>query len=101
MIYRIIFFSFLCISAPIFGQKEEAQAHIAALTNIEMFGRGYVNNGHAIAANYLANEFSKYNLTPIFENNFFQEFNIDVNTFPTEIDVIVGGEKLIAGRITF
>tara|TARA_B100001758_G_C18389794_1_gene602207 strand:+ start:228 stop:1469 length:1242 start_codon:yes stop_codon:yes gene_type:complete len=98
MIYRIIFFFFLCISTTIFSQKKEAQAHVAALTNIEMFGRGYVNNGHTIAANYLANEFSNYNLTPIFENNFFQEFQIDVNTFPTKIEITFDGEKLIAGK---
>ncbi len=95
---RFLFFYFLLISTNLFAQKEEAKIHIAALSGNEMFGRGYVNNGHVIAANYLANQFRNYGLNPILKNNFFQEFKIDVNTFPTEIEIILKDKKLIPGE---
>jgi aminopeptidase YwaD len=98
MIERFLFFSFLSISIQFIAQKEEAQVHIAALSSDDMFGRGYVKDGHIIASNYLANQFTNYGLKPIFENNFFQEFKIDVNTFPTEIEVILKDENLIPGK---
>ena len=98
MISRSFFLFFICISLHFYGQKEDARAHIAKLASDEMFGRGYVNDGHLIASKYLANQFFKYGLKPISKNNYFQEFNIDVNTFPSEIQVVLKNKKLIPGK---
>ena len=95
---RFFFLFFIFINLHYNGQKEDARSHITKLSSDEMFGRGYVNDGHLIASKYLADEFTKYGLKPISENNYFQEFNIDVNTFPSEIQVILKNKKLIPGE---
>jgi aminopeptidase YwaD len=56
-----------------------------------MHGRGYVNEGDKIAANYIAGEFNRLNLEHFHSlnhspsgsgNTYFQDFMIPVNTFP-------------------
>ena len=48
-----------------------------------MKGRGYIGNGETLAANYIKSYFKKLNLTP-FDTSCFQEFSLDINTFPGE-----------------
>lgn len=62
-----------------------------------MHGRGYVNEGDKIAANYIENEFKKIGLKP-FREGFIQEFNFPVNTFPGQISVTIDGTKLVPGK---
>lgn len=56
------------------------------LTSAELAGRGYVENGHLLAANYIAGEFEKAGLKK-FEKTYFQNFSLEANVFPGAMDV--------------
>ncbi|MBM77490.1 MAG: aminopeptidase [Crocinitomicaceae bacterium] len=98
MINRFLFYYLLCICFQISAQKEIASKHIANLSSNEMYGRGYVKEGHNIAANYISKEFCNYGLKPYNENGFFQGFNINVNTFPNKIQVSLNNKILETGK---
>lgn len=49
-----------------------------------MHGRGYVNEGDKIAANYIRTEFKKFGLKS-FTKDYYQGFSFPVNTFPGEV----------------
>ena len=62
-----------------------------------MHGRGYVLKGDSIAADYIKKEFEKFGLKPI-SKEFYQRFSFPINTFPGEMIVKVGKQKLIPGK---
>jgi hypothetical protein len=62
-----------------------------------MHGRGYVNDGDKIAAEFISNEFFKCGLISLGEN-YLQPFEIPINTFPDTVDVFVDDQKLIPGH---
>jgi hypothetical protein len=74
-----------------------ARTIIETLSSPEMFGRGYVNDGDKIAAEFIGNEFVRYGLLSYGEN-FFQPFEIPINTFPDTIVVKIDNTKLIPGK---
>lgn len=61
-----------------------------------MHGRGYVKEGHKVAATYIATEFEHFGLRP-FQLDYFQSFPLTVNTFPGKVDLRIDGKKLIPG----
>lgn len=69
---------------------------IDTLTSPSMHGRGYVQNGDKIAANYLKGEFQKLNIQAV-DDNYFQYFKFPVNTFPKDVKVAVDGTALKPG----
>jgi hypothetical protein len=60
-------------------------------------GRGYVNDGHLKAAGFVKDKFIEYGLKPI-GNDYFQPFQISVNTLPGEATVSLDGKKLEIGK---
>ena len=62
-----------------------------------MHGRGYVNNGDKIAAEYMAGQLKHFKLNH-FRKNYFQIFSLDINTFPSDVELFVDGKKLIPGK---
>lgn len=74
-----------------------ARQVVNTLASDEFKGRGYVGNGDKLAAEYIRGEFQKFGLKS-FENNFYQEFETSVNTFPNPIKVLVNGTELSAGK---
>jgi len=62
-----------------------------------MHGRGYVNNGDKIAANYLQSEFKELGLKKMAEN-YYQSFNFSINTFPEKINLIIDNKILVLGK---
>lgn len=56
------------------------------LTSAEFAGRGYVEDGHFKAANYIAGEFEKVGLKK-FEKTYFQNFSFEANIFPGAMEV--------------
>ena len=62
----------------------------------EFHGRGYVNAGDSIAAQYIAAAFSKIGIKPI-QSSYFQSFSFNVNTFPNEVSFKVNDEALQPG----
>lgn len=67
------------------------------LCSPEMHGRGYVHEGDRIAARYISDQFAKLNLKQ-FDRDYFQEYFVDVNTFPDKMTVEINQQKLIAGE---
>lgn len=80
-----------------FSQTEEVRRITKALCEPEFGGRGYVNNGDKLAAEFIANEFEKIGLTKC-GSNYFQQFEFPVNTFPGEAQFSYGNKKLVLGE---
>lgn len=67
--------------------KAYARKVIDTLTSPGMHGRGYVNNGHLVASDYIANEFKSFGLLSFGKpGSYFQEFHFPVNTFPGKVE---------------
>jgi hypothetical protein len=66
-----------------------ARKVVDTMASESMHGRGYVNNGDKIAANYIKNEFEKFGLKS-FSKDYYQFFNFNINTFPEKIEFNIG-----------
>lgn len=62
------------------------------LCSPDFFGRGYVNRGDSLAADFIASEMSKWKLKS-FDKNYFQYHNLPVNS-QSKADVWFDGEKM-------
>lgn len=87
-----LLFSFLS-----FGQTEDARIIVEKLCSPAFQGRGYVNGGDSIAAEFLAAEYKKRGCS-FFNNQPFQSFRFPVNTFPGRMELTINGKKLIPGQ---
>ena len=74
-----------------------ARKIVDTLTSESMHGRGYVNCGDSIAANYLKNEFSKIGLKS-FGDDYYQKLSFGINTFPENVSVQINGKELSPGK---
>lgn len=72
------------------------RVHVDALTSSAFHGRGYVNNGQAIAAEHIAGEFKRMGLKTL-KADYFQPFAFNVNSFPDSIGAQVDGQFLRPG----
>jgi hypothetical protein len=84
---RLIPFLLLVLSA---GAQDRGYAKqvIDTLASPSMHGRGYVNGGDKIAAQYIANEFKSFGLLSFNKSgSYFQGFGFPVNTFPGKMDL--------------
>ena len=92
LIFTLLFFVFSSVA------QDPSYTHriLDKLTSKEFAGRGYVNDGCAKTANFIRQQFDSLKLEQ-FSNNFAQQFNFAVNTFPGEMEVIIDGKKLIPG----
>lgn len=61
-------------------------------------GRGYVEKGDSLAADFIMGEFNKLGLEPAFDGFYYQNFNISVNTFPGRLAVQFGNKVLTPGK---
>ena len=80
-----------------FSQKEDFKIYVDSLTSAYFSGRGYVNDGHLKTAAFLSNEFKRLKLSSV-SNSYFQEFSINVNTFPSVCLLKIGEVSLIPGE---
>lgn len=96
---RFISFIILCfLSVDGVSQSQNyAREVVQTLASDEFKGRGYVENGDKLAANFIREQFQKFGLRS-YSKDYFQPFNISVNTFPTNVDISVNGESLSAGK---
>jgi aminopeptidase YwaD len=95
---RFIFFClFYFISVCTFSQDVKyAHNLIDSLCSPHMHGRGYVNNGQSVAADFIAKEFTADSLKS-FGENYFQNFNISLCTLPAAVEVKTGSKILKQG----
>lgn len=78
------------------GALDKARSYISTLASPAMFGRGYVNGGDSLAADWIAERFEALGLQPL-EGRRFQPFSFPVNTFPDSVKVEVDGRRLRPG----
>lgn len=87
----------LLLTLSVNGQINEIRRITEQLCSPEFHGRGYVNKGDSLAADYLVGEFKKLGLSP-YKKDYVQDFTIDaVNTFPGNMQVSEGGTMLVPG----
>ncbi|MEJ6775802.1 MAG: M20/M25/M40 family metallo-hydrolase [Crocinitomicaceae bacterium] len=84
------------VGAQAFSQLEEAKRITETLCSPEFHGRGYVKKGDSVAAEFLKTEFQKLEVDS-YKDSYFQHFNLDVNTFPKEMEVFYEGNQLKPG----
>jgi len=73
-----------------------ARRIVEKLSSPEFKGRGYIENGDKISAYYISNEFRNFGLLPINRKNYYQKFDISVNTLPNNVSVKIEGMELQA-----
>ena len=91
----LILLSFRLIS---FSQDiDYARRIVEKLASPEFKGRGYIENGDKISADYISNEFRNLGVLPINKNNYFQKFDISVNALPGSLSIRINGAELKVG----
>lgn len=91
-----ILLSFI-ISLAISQNIKYATKVLYKLSSEEFKGRGYVDNGDKIAANYIKNQLDSLGVKS-FGNNYFQDFSFPINTFPNKIFLSINGKELSPGK---
>ncbi|MCB9188587.1 MAG: Zn-dependent exopeptidase M28 [Flavobacteriales bacterium] len=79
-----------------FSQQEFGLEMTKELCSEKYHGRGYVNDGHKKAADFVQQKFDEYGLNPV-GDVYQQSFFFDVNTFPENVELSIGGNKLAVG----
>ncbi len=92
LILLLFFLYTFCFSQDI----DYARKIIDTLSSPYMYGRGYVNNGEKIAADFIKNEFIKDSLKT-FNSTYLQPFNISINTFPQKISLVIDDKEMKSG----
>lgn len=90
----VLFFSSLSWS-----QELDIREVTKVLCSEEFHGRGYVNNGDGIAADFIAKQFSELGVKPLpGKSDYFQPFSFPVNTFPSKMQLSINGVDRIPGE---
>ncbi len=74
-----------------------ARSIIEKLSAPEMHGRGYVQNGDKLAAEFIKSEFEALGIEPV-NSNYFQHFSFPVNTIPGKLELEINGLSLVPGK---
>lgn len=69
---------------------------VAKLCEPSFHGRGYVSNGDRVAAEFLSKELATIGAEKI-DGSYFQNFDLNVNTYPGAMSVLVNGTQLETG----
>jgi hypothetical protein len=93
---KYVFLLFPFTTTVVFGQLDEAKRFTQTLCSAEMHGRGYVQKGDSLAAEFIAKTFKKAGLKPL-KKTYFQSFQFPVHTFPGEIRVVQNNRELKPG----
>ena len=93
---QILYLFLFVIPTALYSQQDFGLKVVKELCSKEYCGRGYVNDGHVKAADYINRRFEEFGLSK-FNNNCFQYFNIKANTFPDSVSLLVEGRKLETG----
>ncbi len=97
-------FLYFLFSCNLFSQEIKkgevysyARKIVDTMASESMHGRGYVNGGDSIAANFIREEFMKIGLRS-FETGYYQKLSFPVNTYPNTILVQIDGKQLVPGK---
>ncbi|MGL1885230.1 MAG: M28 family peptidase [Reichenbachiella sp.] len=94
--FLILFFSFSI--HPSHSQYiDYAKSVVEQLASDELKGRGYVEGGDQLAADYIKNQFQEFDVLKL-GKDFFQPFELSVNTFPSAMTLSFDGQSLTPGK---
>lgn len=97
---RSLVLLFICFSLSLLSQTSiyrYARHIVDTLASESMHGRGYVNNGDKIAANFIRSEFKRFGIKEL-SSGYYQKFHFPINTFPGKMFVAIDGKELTAGK---
>ncbi len=77
-------------------QAEHARKIMDVLCSPEMHGRGYVNRGDSLAADFIAESYKNIGLKA-YEGSYFQKFQVPVNSIVGDLKLVVNGLELRPG----
>lgn len=78
----LLLITFVVFRNGIAQNPDSAKEYIQTLAGPNFLGRGYVNNGDKLAAEFIAAHFKKSGLEPLNGlSGYFQKFKLDVNVF--------------------
>lgn len=87
------FLVILLLTITVFSQNADYTREVVTrLCSPEFFGRGYVDKGDSLAADFIAAEL-KGNKVKAFGNSYFQRFHMPINS-QTRADIWFDGEKM-------
>jgi len=96
-------FLVLCLFPSLAGFSQNisfAKGLIDTLCSPGFYGRGYVNSGEKIAADFIAGQLKKLNVNA-FSSGYLQTFTIPINTLPGNIELKINGKALLPGTDFF
>jgi aminopeptidase YwaD len=94
-----IFFLTVIQGSCCLAQRDYGLKVVYDLCSENYHGRGYVNDGHTLAATYIAQEMASFGILPLAKKSgYYQHFEMDVNTFPGEVVLVVGKDTLTPGK---
>jgi len=96
ILFIIIFLG--CFSETFSQNLERAREHIALLCSKDFEGRGYTNDGHTKAADFIEDQFKKFGLKPLKGKTYQQQFKVNANTFNGKHLLKINGKKLKVGE---
>ena len=95
---KLLLFLFVFSGFVLNAQIEEIRRITKQLCSPEFHGRGYVNKGDSLAADYLVSEFKKLGVDSYKKINYLQPFSIQgINRFPDVMSVKHGEKELTPG----
>lgn len=97
MKYLFIFISCFSVHSVSAQNLKYARKVVDTLASPSMHGRGYVNDGDKVAANYLKKQFESFKLES-FGKDYYQKFTLNVNAFQGAMQIESPDRKFIAGK---
>ena len=91
--------SILCLALGTFGRAQnnfDFKKFTETMCSPEFHGRGYVNSGDSIAAEYIAEQMNLLGIDSI-QSGYFQPFQLSVNTFPDSCSIRINNKLLKPG----
>jgi len=76
--------------------KASARAVVKTLTSPAFHGRGYVENGDGLAAEWIAQQYTRIGLKPV-KSDYYEPFQFNVNSFPDSLSVAIDGMRMVPG----
>ena len=76
--------------------QARAKQVVATLCAPGMYGRGYVDNGDGLAADWIAEQYKAMGLLPL-KADYYEPFKFNVNSFPDSVKVQLDGKVLVPG----
>ena len=94
-----ILLSILCLTLVTYGSAQnnfDFKKFTETMCSSEFHGRGYVNSGDSIAAEYIADQMKLLGIDSI-QSGYFQSFRLSVNTFPDSCSIQINNRLLEPG----